>query len=232
MRNYYNYFTEVEEHFIRRRGKSLLVSPLDWCLIEVWKETGVPLHVALRGIDQSFESAERRSKRAPTSLFYCHPAVLEALEEYQRTSIGGDTESTEEAEEHPVPPGVSRQSVLDYLEELQQSFSERPGEGLARVRKQLADLRFEVTRAASLDFQRIASDLERMDQVVLEALKADLGADRVKELAKIARQETKIYRKRLSPEMYSRLEQHYLARKIREACGVPELSLYDVAQGA
>ena len=28
--NYYNYFTEIEEHFVRRRGKHLLISPMDW----------------------------------------------------------------------------------------------------------------------------------------------------------------------------------------------------------
>ena len=42
--NYFNYFTEVEEHFQRARGTSLfLLSPLDWALIESWKNAGVPL---------------------------------------------------------------------------------------------------------------------------------------------------------------------------------------------
>ena len=70
--NYFNYFTEIEEAFIRRRGKHLLLSTLDWALIESWKEMGVPLHVALRGIEQSFDSFEARPRRRSVkSLMYC-----------------------------------------------------------------------------------------------------------------------------------------------------------------
>ena len=43
--NYFNYFTEIEDAFVRRRGKHLLLSPMDWALIESWKELKVPLHV-------------------------------------------------------------------------------------------------------------------------------------------------------------------------------------------
>jgi len=42
LRNYFNYFTEVEEHFQRARGTALfLMSPLDWALVETWKNAGV-----------------------------------------------------------------------------------------------------------------------------------------------------------------------------------------------
>ena len=60
MQNYFNYFTEIEEHFQRRRGSLLLLSTLDWALIETWREAGVPLEVALRGIDEAFDKYEAR----------------------------------------------------------------------------------------------------------------------------------------------------------------------------
>jgi len=46
--NYFNYFTEIEEHFQRRRGTLLLLSPLDWALMETWKDAGIPLEAVLR----------------------------------------------------------------------------------------------------------------------------------------------------------------------------------------
>ena len=49
--NYFNYFTEIEERFQQRRGSILLLSTLDWALIETWQEAGIPLDAALRGID-------------------------------------------------------------------------------------------------------------------------------------------------------------------------------------
>ena len=42
MRNYFNYFTEIEERFQQRRGSLLLLSTIDWALIETWREAGVP----------------------------------------------------------------------------------------------------------------------------------------------------------------------------------------------
>ncbi|HEX7175546.1 MAG TPA: hypothetical protein VF240_09835 [Pyrinomonadaceae bacterium] len=74
--NYFNYYTEIEDTFVRRRGKHLLLSPLDWALIESWRTMGVPLHVALRGIEKSFDSYEARPRnRSVKSLFYCQEEV-------------------------------------------------------------------------------------------------------------------------------------------------------------
>jgi hypothetical protein len=80
-RNYFNYFTEIEEHFQRARGTRLfLLSPLDWALIENWKNSGVPLEAVLKGIDDTFEKWRSRKvkRRMINSLAYCAQAVLEA----------------------------------------------------------------------------------------------------------------------------------------------------------
>jgi len=53
--NYFNYFTEIEEHFQSRRGTGLILSTLDWALIETWKVAGIPLEAVLRGIDTTFD---------------------------------------------------------------------------------------------------------------------------------------------------------------------------------
>src|SRR5947209_19086825 len=87
--NYFNYFTEIEDTFIRRRGKHLLLSPLDWALIESWKEMGVPLHVALRGIERAFDSYESRPRhRSVKSLLYCQEEVEAQFAEWQEAQVG------------------------------------------------------------------------------------------------------------------------------------------------
>ena len=75
--NYFNYFTEVEEEFVRRRGKQLLISPMDWALVESWKDAGIPLHIVLRSINESFDSYDARAQkhRKVNSIFYCQQAV-------------------------------------------------------------------------------------------------------------------------------------------------------------
>ncbi len=88
MRNYFNYFTEIEERFQQRRGSLLLLSTLDWALIETWREAGIPLEAALRGIDAAFDKYETRQKRARmqriNGLAWCAQAVMQAAVEMMR----------------------------------------------------------------------------------------------------------------------------------------------------
>src|SRR5713226_8229313 len=90
VKNYFNYFTEIEEHYQRRRGTGLLLSTLDWALIETWKQANIPLEAVLRGIDAAFDSYERRPSktRKINSLAYCSQAVLAAAEDMKEASVG------------------------------------------------------------------------------------------------------------------------------------------------
>src|SRR3981189_372528 len=100
--NYFNYFTEIEEYFWKKRGANLLVSPLDWAIMEAWQQAGVPLEAALKGIDRAFEShaRSRRGSKPMKSLGYCSDAVLEAAEEAQEAAAGGHsaTEASKKTE--------------------------------------------------------------------------------------------------------------------------------------
>src|SRR5215467_14675979 len=91
--NYFNYFTEIEEHFQRRRGTLLILSPLDWALMETWKDAGIPLEAVLRGIDTTFDKWERRRKRTRkiNSLAYSAQEVLAAAEEMKEAAVGAVT---------------------------------------------------------------------------------------------------------------------------------------------
>ncbi|MCP9494563.1 MAG: hypothetical protein MSG64_08920 [Pyrinomonadaceae bacterium MAG19_C2-C3] len=87
--NYFNYFTEIEEAFIRRRGKTLLLSPIDWSLIEMWKTRGVPLHIVLGGIARSFDSHEKAArKRSVKTLLYCQEEVEAQYAEWLESQVG------------------------------------------------------------------------------------------------------------------------------------------------
>ncbi len=87
MQNYFNYFTEIEELFQRRRGTGLLLSTLDWALIETWKDAGIPLEAVLRGIDSTFDTYDRRPVKTKkiNSLAYCSQEVLAAARRHERS---------------------------------------------------------------------------------------------------------------------------------------------------
>src|SRR5437868_15062992 len=94
MENYFNYFTEIEERYQKRRGTVLLLSTLDWALIETWKDAGIPLEAVLRGIDAAFDTYDRKPARAKTrkvnSLAYCAQEVLAAAAEMTDAALGSD----------------------------------------------------------------------------------------------------------------------------------------------
>ena len=85
--NYYNYFSEIEETFIRRRGRNLLLSPLDWALIETWQERGIPLRIVLRGIEKVFDGVDKQTaqKRTVKSLIYCREEIEAQYAEWLET---------------------------------------------------------------------------------------------------------------------------------------------------
>src|SRR2546423_8786679 len=125
--NYFNYFTEIEEAFIRRRGRHLLLSPMDWALIESWKEMGVPLHVALRGIERAFDSYEARPRnRSVKTLFYCQEEVEAQFAEWLESRRGA---SATPAEEGGADAGEGRAAADDNGE----AAGDRPGAPLPRA---------------------------------------------------------------------------------------------------
>src|SRR5580700_8123846 len=115
--NYFNYFTEIEEYFWRKRGAHLLVSPLDWAILETWQKADIPVKVVQKGIDRAFESWQRSRRAAGgrhlKSLAYCVDAVLDAAAEAQEAAAGGGPEvrRTRAAGEP-----FSREELRKYLE--------------------------------------------------------------------------------------------------------------------
>src|ERR1700749_3513509 len=115
MRNYFNYFTEIEEHFQRRRGSLLMLSTLDWALIESWRETAVPLAAVLRGVDAAFDKYDARKAkvriRRINGLAWCVQEVMQAVEDMKEASVGASTT----AKSSEPAPGLEDERIATYL---------------------------------------------------------------------------------------------------------------------
>ena len=108
MENYFNYFTEIEEHFWRKRGTAILLTTLDWALIDSWKQANIPIEAVLRGIDRTFEKYDQRKgkTRRVNGLAYCHQGVLEAAQEIERGELPHES----------APPPFPHEALAAYLE--------------------------------------------------------------------------------------------------------------------
>lgn len=215
--NYFSYFTEIEEHFQRARGTGLfLMSPLDWALVESWKNAGVPLEAVLRGIDAAFEKwrSRRQKSQMINSLAYCAQAVMKEAEAM--------------ANNRPAPaasagPAIAPEAVRQHLEK-----------GLAALegREPYADVAAAL-RALLENFDRHFGDLQELELRLsaLEDRMASIARTRLSEqqlfeMRRELERELRPYRSRMSAEQLARLEKSFLDRRVYEAEGLPRLSLF------
>ncbi|MEZ5314484.1 MAG: hypothetical protein R2862_13060 [Thermoanaerobaculia bacterium] len=84
----HHYFQAIEAHFLRLRGKAVLLSSSDWQIAQGWYRAGVPLEVVVQVMEQLFERARGRKGRAISALRYFKAAVEAAWEEVEALSAG------------------------------------------------------------------------------------------------------------------------------------------------
>jgi hypothetical protein len=233
--NYFNYFTEIEEHFWKKRGAHLLVSPLDWAIMETWQKAGVPLEAALKGIDRAFESYQRSRRGAGKplkSLAYCTDAVLEAAEESQEAAVGAQPANGSAS----AKEAFSREDVRAYLERNISSLkkaAERVADSQAAVAEFLGNMANSLSGTMTLlespgpvDLE----DLERRLTILDEKLHASLMSNASEGLMLKIRREVdsqlSVYRRKMKAAQLAVVERQYLQKRLLDEYRLPRLSLF------
>jgi hypothetical protein len=216
--NYFNYFTEIEEHFQRARGTGLfLLSPLDWALIESWKNSGVPLEAVLRGIDAAFEKWRGRPPRARfqkvNSVAYCAQAVAEEAQ-----SLAAGAPAKREA-----PPPFS---IDDVRVHVQRNAEALRAAGQGDLAESLERLNLEELYR---DLEQLEQRLTAIEEKMTARARAAASEEALFEFRRTLDQELKPYRGKMSAEQLATLERQFLDRKVLEAAGLPRLSLFYLA---
>jgi len=235
LENYFNYFTEIEEHFQRRRGSLLLLSTLDWALIETWREAGVPLEAVVRGIDAAFDKYDARKGRARTrrinGLAYCAQEVMAAVEDMKEASVGAEPGTRRKQ----ANTGFEPERIAAYLEAGAEQIDLA---GLTGLVAQVAGPMAEGLRALATEVKVNApnlEDLERRLTVMEEKLfnammagtaEADLVALREESAGQLAP-----YRSRMQAAQIRQVEQQFLHKRLLEKYRLPRLSLFYMVQG-
>jgi hypothetical protein len=232
--NYFNYFTEIEEHFWKRRGAHLLVSPLDWAIMETWQKAGVTLEAALKGIDRAFESygRSRRGAGKPLkSLAYCTDAVLEAAEEQKEAAAGAQPGAKRETKE-ALPPDELRGYLRRNAEMLAKCAERR-----AKAECSLATLLRSAAEALGsaevlLDAPGVVDveDLERrmtiLDEKIHAALLSSASEDLMLKIRREVDSQLAAYRRKMKAEQLALVEKQYLQKRLLDEYGLPRLSLF------
>jgi hypothetical protein len=232
--NYFNYFTEIEERFQQRRGALLLLSTLDWALIETWREAGIPLEAALRGIDAAFDKYEVRQKRGRmrrvNGLAWCAQAVMIAAEELREAAAGTAPDATTVARES----GFEEEHVAVHLEATAAALDaasvapEACAATAVRLRQLAAEARAAVTdeSAAAHDLEALERTLTVLEEKLFAALTAAAPEELLVGLKEHATRELAPYRSRMGAVQLHQVERQFVQKQLLVHYNLPRLSLF------
>jgi hypothetical protein len=232
--NYFNYFTEIEEHFWKKRGAHLLVSPLDWAIMETWQKAGVPLDAAIKGIDAAFESYQRSRRgagKALKSLAYCTDAVLEAALEQQEAAGGAQPAERKEGKEP-----FSRPELRAYVErnaELlrkaagrQQNTHVGLGDFLREAAEKLCSAETLLEAPGALDLEDLERRLTILDEKIHAALLTHASEELLLKIRREVDSQLTAYRRKMKAEQLALVEKQYSQKRLLDEFRLPRLSLY------
>lgn len=236
--NYFNYFTEIEDHFCRRRGTLLTVSTLDWALMETWKEAGIPLEAVLRGIDLTFDHYESRPSQVKikkiNGLAWCAQEILSAAEEIKEAGTGSRREPS-----HGVP-GLGHREIADFLFQNAGRLSElekhaQPGP----LQSALEESSGSLTVLAESEQSKVSQQpgvppqldhLERtltiLEEKLLAALRVTASEAELVGLRAEADREIAPYRSKMPGFQMEQLRQQFVHKRLFERAKIPRLSLF------
>jgi hypothetical protein len=235
--NYFNYFTEIEEHFWRKRGAHLLVSPLDWAIVETWQKAGIPLDAVLRGIDQAFESYQRSRRgagRPLKSLAYCVDAVLDAATEQKEAAVGTGPEAKRPSA--PANEPFSRDELRAFLSknalkvagaaEKVEKAAPHLACQLGQTRASLAEMAILFESPGQLDLEDVERRLTVLEQKLTASLTAAADEETLLTIRRELDRQLQPYRRRMTAEQLAQLERQYTQKRLFERFNVPRLSLF------
>ena len=235
--NYFNYFTEIEERFQQRRGSILLLSTLDWALIETWRDAGIPLEAVLRGIDTAFDKYESRQKRGRmrrvNGLAWCAQAVMEASEELREASAG----TAPPADTVQPDTGFEHERVASHLEAAAESLeaSTIAHDACTATAKRIRELAAEARSAkpsttAAQEMESFERILTVLEEKLFAALTAAAPEELLVALKEHAARELAPYRSRMGAVQLRQVEHQFVQKQLLVHYSLPRLSLFYMSQ--
>ena len=237
--NYFSYFSEIEDTFVRRRGKHLLLSPMDWALIESWKERGVPLHVALRGIEHAFDSHQaKKRKRSVKTLLYCQEEVEAQYAEWLESRVGAHEDSRDappkdEAQSSPFPRSAvlahlsgSRETLEKLGQTRQQMRVDDLSEALPRAASLLREIENDYASASQPDARKLEESLTGIERMLDESIRKAVSDSELESAAAEVDGQLKPYKRHMDKTAFEQTRENLLRKRLREYAGVPRLSLF------
>jgi hypothetical protein len=224
------YAREVERYLCQRNHGHLVrvVGPA-FALVQSWAAAGVPLKVALSGIDRCCARLEARGpRRRPVRVEFCEADVLEAFDSWRR-AIGVTTAVAGESAE--APP-ARKPALAAHIERVIARLANARGAGppatvlhkhLEQAIRDLEQIAGSAVRVRGEQRAGIIAELSRMDDDLMIAAIAQLEEDRARQLRAEAAEELAAFGSRLPADVRTKAIESAFARLVRESASLPTI---------
>ena len=220
--NYYNYFTEIEETFVRRRGRHLLLSPIDWAMIEGWRDRGIPLHVVIRAIESVFDGYDKNpGNRSIKGLLYCKEEVEAQFQEWSTMQAGKGRDGSNSGSLEFSPERIV-EHIDGLITELRRSENPDLRDDIDRAIVRLEEL----AAHHSNDIEAADHSLSDIENLLEHALLTKIDGERRANLEKEIASQLSPYKSQMEKEAYEQTSRVMLLKRLREEEGIPRLSLF------
>jgi hypothetical protein len=233
--NYFQYFSEVEEHFLLRRGAPLIGSTLDWAQIEIWKNAGIPLEAVLRGIDSAFDKYDQRKSKKHekiNSILWCAQAVLSAAEDMKEAAVGtANATQTKSAAAQGFEPATIAAFLRRNADLLNAAIlPQNAGVSVQTIAKNSAGMLRNLADEMETNKSPRLEDLERhltvLEEKLFAALLATTPDDEIVTVRAQADRELSPYRRKMAAPQIEQLQKQYIHKRLLEKYNLPRLSLF------
>ena len=222
--NYYNYFTEIEDTFIRRRGRNLFLSPLDWALIEVWQDRGIPMHIVIRSIESVFDVFDNQppGTRTIKTLFYCREEIEVQYQEWLTSQTGKAEAPLDDAAVSSFSTEAVSVHIADAIAALDVNPSINLREDLERAVSRLRELEANLTDR----FETVDKALGDIEKLLDRAMLTNWEPGHLKALKKEVSGHLRAYKAEMDADSYRNTYDLMLLKRLREEAGIPRLGLF------
>lgn len=238
------YCREIEAHLCRRNAGHLVrIAGPAFDMVRGWALQGIPLKVAIQGIDRHVDRASAKgSRRRPVRLEFCEADVLDAFDAWRR-AVGIRRAEVDAAGEAPEPGAEGageteprpriRESLSTHLDRVIVRLTSLRAGGVAdawdavleELVRALDAMHPAARRARGEARERILAELERLDAHLLAGAREAAGAAVMAETTREAAAELEPFARRMSPAAYAGALQRCEHRVLRERLRLPTLTL-------
>lgn len=193
-----------------------------------WAEKGVPLNVAMRGIDRYFERYYAKGpRRRPIRIEFCEPDVLDVFDEWRRAlgitagdgSVATQASPSQERRHESLPAHLER--VVARLTALRAGQDRSLDATLDEIVYEVDLARAGAKGARGDARQTLIERLRALDRRLLEAAHAQCDAQTMDALTAEADADLAPFRGRMAPETYEQSRRAAIERLLRERRKLP-----------